>query len=171
MDIFSDSDGIPDSEWNNVKSKRKRSLSSSNSKLPLSGNKLSAKKNCSSLRIVVLKFRAVDKLVKLSSFNPIKLAKSIQQFVGNVRNVKYCRNGTLLITAANESQYVRMRLLKTFCDHDVILIHPNSIVVSEIVASLSFVSIDGGRRLTTNVDGVLLYFAELGPLVLYPQSR
>lgn len=50
------------------------------------------------MRKLLRKFRAVDKSIKLANVNPIKLGESIRQYVGDVRNVKCCRDGIILIT-------------------------------------------------------------------------
>lgn len=69
--------------------------------LPQAGNH-STKKKRSFLKNLSQKVSAVDKTVKLVNLNPIKLVKSIQMFVRDVRGVKRCRDGTLIVTAVDE---------------------------------------------------------------------
>lgn len=146
-------------DFRTVKSKRKLSGSSVES---------STKKTKSGSLQRHMKVSAVESGVSLKALGPIRLFNSLKKHVGNVSDVKYLRDGGLLITAGDVNSYMRLKHLLAIDKHAVKVSHhvistpglsgvitdiPTGTSDNEIVDALKQYGVVAAHRITKRVRG------------------
>lgn len=113
----SDSDS-PNFPWNTTERKGSKRKITSPSK------KSSSKKKKSGFRQRTMRVSAVEPGFRLKNLGPLKIFSCFKSVVGVVLNIDYLRDGSLLVTAADDNSYHKLQKLSVVGGHAVKVSHP-----------------------------------------------